>query len=409
MTKRILGIATALALTLAACGSSDDKGSDDTSASSEASASASETTEAPSSDDEGSTSEATDDDSSSEATDDTGSGEPVKAAWIFVGPINDGGWTTAHNEGRLTVEENLGDKVITTYKENVPEGPEVAQVIEDLVKDGNKIIFAASFGYGDAMIAAAEKYPDVKFEWATGFGDTPDNFSTYFGAGEESLYLTGMAAGAVTKSNIVGFVAPFPIPEVIRHINAYELGMQRVNPDAQLRVIWVNSWFDPAKERQAAESLISSGADVIANGGDSPAPGEAAKAAGVKWTGYDSDQSQNFPEIWLTAAVYDWGPYYTSQVEAVMNGTWEKDDYYGNMSDGFTDIAPMGKSVPAEAQEEINKVRQEIIDGTFDIFSGPIYDQSGTERVAEGEAMDFGTQMSIDWFVQGVDGDASGG
>ena len=328
----------------------------------------------------------------------------VKAAWIYVGPTNDGGWTTAHDNGRKAVETALGGKVVTTYKENVPEGPEVAQVIEDLVKDGNKIIFATSFGFGEAMAAAAAKYPDVKFEWATGIPSDLPNFSTYFGAGEQALYLSGMAAAMVTKSNKIGFVAPFPIPEVVRHINAYTLGAQSVNPDATVKVVWVNSWFDPPKERQAAESLIADGADVIASGGDSPAPGEAAKAAGVKWTGYDSDQGPNFPDIWLTAAIYDWGPYYTKQVQGVIDGNWQKGDYYGNMADGFTDIAPMGKSLTADQQAQINAKRDEIVAGTFDIFAGPIVDQAGKEQVSKGASMDFGTQMSINWFVKGVDG-----
>lgn len=334
--------------------------------------------------------------------------EPIKAAWIYVGPINDGGWTTAHDNGRKYVEEQLGDTVETTYKENVPEGPEVAQVIDDLVADGNSIIFATSFGFGDAMQAASEEYPDVAFEWATGIAPT-DNMGIYYGAGEQANYLAGMAAGEATESNIIGFVAPFPIPEVIRHINAYALGAQSVNPDAVVKVIWVNSWFDPTNERQAADSLISSGADVIASGGDSPAPGEAAKAAGIAWTGYDSDQSANFPDEWLTAAIYNWGPYYLQQVEAAAAGTWAPGAYYGDIADGFVDIAPFGTRVTQAAQDAITAKRQAIVDGSFDIFAGPISDQAGTVRVPEGEAMSFGDQMTVDWFVAGVDGSPTGG
>ncbi len=344
-------------------------------------------------------------DDSSDSSSDSGSSDgAVKAAWIYVGPTNDGGWTTAHDEGRKAVEKALGDKVETTYKENVPEGPEVAQTIDDLVKDGNKIIFATSFGFGDAMKAAAEKYPDVHFEWATGDAAT-DNMGIYFGAGEESLYLSGMAAGAATESGTIGFVAPFPIPEVIRHINAYALGVQAVKPDAVVKVVWVNSWFDPTKEKQAAESLIAGGADVIANGGDSPAPGEAAKAAKVAWTGYDSDQSENFPDEWLTAAVYDWGPYYTKQVQAAIDGTWKAGSYYGDLADGFTNIAPFGKRVTDETRTAIEAKKSEIIEGSFNEFQGPIVDQSGAEKVKAGEIMDFGEQMSIMWFVKGVEGE----
>ncbi len=381
------------ALLLAACGDDDD---DDAAASATAEDSGAATT-APAAEP-----------SPTVAASATESGGPIKAAWVYVGPINDGGWTTAHDNGRKFVEEQMGDAVETTYKENVPEGPEAAQVIDDLVADGNTIIFATSFGFGEAMTAAAEEYPDVAFEWATGIAPT-DNMGIYYGAGEQSNYLAGMSAGAATESNIIGFVAPFPIPEVIRHINAYALGAQSVNPDAVVKVVWVNSWFDPTNERQAADSLIASGADVIASGGDSPAPGEAAKAAGVAWTGYDSDQSANFPDEWLTAAVYNWGPYYLQQVQAAAAGTWAPASYYGSIADGFTDIAPFGARVTQETQDAITAKRQEIIDGTFDIFAGPISDQAGTVRIAEGEAMSFGDQMSVNWFVAGVEGDPAGG
>ncbi|MFN8051773.1 MAG: BMP family ABC transporter substrate-binding protein [Acidimicrobiales bacterium] len=344
------------------------------------------------------------DKASTDSSSDSGTKGALKAAWIYVGPTTDGGWTTAHDEGRKAVEKALGDKVKTTYKENIPEGPEVAQTIDDLVKDGNKIIFATSFGFGDAMIAAAKKYPDVHFEHATGIAPT-ENMGIYYGAGEEGNYLAGMAAGAATKSGTIGFVAPFPIPEVIRHINAYALGAQASNPDAKVKVVWVNSWFDPTKERQAADSLISGGADVIASGGDSPAPGEAAKAAGVAWTGYDSDQSSKFPDEWPTATTYDWGPYYTKQVQAVIDGTWKADAYYGDLKDGFVKLAPFGKRVSADTKAAIEKKKAAIEDGSFNEFSGPIVDQAGAEKVAAGKTLDFGDQMSINWFVKGVDGE----
>jgi basic membrane protein A len=346
--------------------------------------------------------------SSSDTAANGDSSKVVKAAWIYVGPTSDGGWTTAHDNGRKAVEKALGNKVKTEYKENIPEGPEVAQTIDSLVKDGNKIIFAASFGFGDAMKAAAEKYPDVKFLHATGIPNDIKNFGTYFGAGEQSLYLSGMAAGKATRANQIGFVAPFPIPEVIRHINAYTLGARSVNPDAIVKVVWINSWFDPASERKAAESLIAGGADVIASGGDSPAPGEAAKAAGVAWTGYDSDQSKDFADVWLTAAIYDWGPYYTKQVQSVLDGTWKKEDYYGNIKDGFTTIAPFGSRVEAETKTMIEAAKADIEAGKLDIFAGPIMAQDGTEKVAAGSSIPFGDQMSIDWFVKGVEGSAAG-
>ena len=368
----IIGLLAAMALIIGACGDDSDSGSGDGGSGS-------------------------------------GSDDVVKAAWIYVGPINDGGWTTAHDEGRKYVEEQLGDKVETTYKENVPEGPETLQVIEDLIKDGNDIIFATSFGFGAAMVEAAAEHPDVKFEWATGPDSAvSDNVAVYFGAGEDSIYLSGMAAGAATKNGTIGFVAPFPIPEVIRHINAYALGAQKVNPDAKVKVVWMNSWFAPDKERQAAESLIAEGADVIANGGDSPAPGEAAKAKNIPWTGYDSDQSENFPEIWLTAAVYDWGPYYLERVQAVIDGNWKTGNYYGDMSDGFTDLAPFGKIVSAETQAAIEAEKERLIATPQAEFTGPLLDQDGNEKVPAGTQMTNEELQVMDWFVQGVEGSAKG-
>jgi len=371
--KRNAWIAALLAgsLLASACGKSDDSGSDDT--------------------------------DSGSSTGQAGSDDVVKVAWILPGPINDGGWSTAHNEGRLAVEEHFGDKVETTYKESVADGPQADQVVADLVKDGYDLIFGASFGFGESLIPASEANPDIAFEHATGI-EPLDNMGIYFGAGEQSLYLTGMAAGAETTSNLIGFVAPFPIPEVIRHINAYTLGAQAMNPDAQVKVVWTNSWFDPETERKAAESLIADGADVIANGGDGPAPGEAAQAAGVAWTGYDADQSENFPDIWLTAALYHWGDYYIGQVQKLIDGTWEPGDYYGNIADGLTDIAPFGKRVSAETQAKIMEKRDEYIAGTFDETAGPIYDQDGELKIPEGEVMSHADQMSVMWFVKGVIG-----
>src|SRR3954463_11168295 len=269
-----------------------------------------------------------------------------KAAWIYVGPHNDGGWAQAHNEGRLYVQKQLGSKVITTYKENVPEGPQAAQVIDSLVRDGNKIIFATSFGFGDAMFAAAKKYPDVKFEHATGY-KSAKNFAVYFGAGEDAIYLSGMAAGAATKTGVIGYVVPFPIPEVIRHANAFALGGQAAHPGAKVKLVWTKSWFDMAKEKKAAESLAAAGADVIGQNVDSPAAGQFAESAKIPWVGYDSNAKKFAKNSWLTAAVYNWGPYYVKRTTAAMNGTWKTGSYYGNMKDGFTLLAPYGSGVSA--------------------------------------------------------------
>ena len=232
-----------------------------------------------------------------------------KAAWIYVGPHNDDGWSQAHDKGRLYAQKPLGSRVETTYKELVPEGPQTAQVIESLIRDGNKIIFATSFGFQPAMVAAAKQHPDVKFEMATGTAQSK-NMAEYFGAGEDAIYLSGMAAGAATKKGLIGYVVPFAIPEVIRHANAFALGAQATHPGAKVRLIWTNSWLDQAKEKKAAQSLVAAGSDVLGQNVDSPAAGQFAESKGVPWVGYDSDARTFAPKQWLTAAVYNWGPYY---------------------------------------------------------------------------------------------------
>jgi basic membrane protein A len=338
----------------------------------------------------------------------TTSNTPFKAAWIYVGPINDGGWTTAHDKGRQYVVQQLGSQIKTTYKENVPEGPQVSQVIDSLVADGNKIIFGTSFGFQDQLAAAAKKYPKVYFEQAT--GDKLDaNMAEFFGAAEDADYLTGMAAGAASKSGKIGFVAPFPIPEVIREINAFTLGAQVTNPKATVQVVWTNTWFDPGKEKKAAESLIAAGVDVLGQGQDSPATGDAAKAKGLKWAGYDSDQSAYAPDQWLTATVYNWGPYELTRIKAAMDGSWKSGSYYGGLKDNFVDLAPFGKSVDAATQSAINAKKQTLKDGSFYEFAGPLKDQSGKVKVAAGTKLGLSDILSMNWFVQGVIGNPAGG
>jgi basic membrane protein A len=331
-----------------------------------------------------------------------------KAAWIYVGPTSDAGWTKAHDNGRLYVAEHLGSKVTTTFKENVPEGSQVTQVIDSLVADGNKIIFATSFGFQDQVAAAAKKYPNVYFEMATGFKlDT--NLAEFFGAAEDADYLTGMAAGAASKSGKIGFVAPFAIPEVIREINAFTLGAQATHPGATVQVSWTSTWFDPVKEKAAAESLISvGGVDVLGQGQDSPATGEAAKAHNLKWAGYDSDQSAFAPDNWLTGTIYHWGPYELTRVQAAIDGTWKSGSYYGSLADGFVDIAPFGKSVDAATQTKIKDKKSALIAGSFYEFTGPLKDQSGKVKVADGVKLTLDQILTMDWFVQGVIGKATG-
>ncbi len=333
--------------------------------------------------------------------------DPVKAAWIYVGPHNDGGWSQAHDEGRLYVDKKHGAMVKTTYKENVPEGPQVAQVIESLIRDGNKIIFATSFGFQNAMAAAAAKHPDVKFEMATG-NKQSKNMAEYFGAGEDAIYLSGMAAGAASKTGVIGYIVPFPIPEVIRHANAFALGAQAVNPKATVKLVWTLSWFAPDKEKKAAESLKAAGADVIGQNVDSPAAGQFAESAGLPWVGYDSNASKFAPKQWLTAAVYNWGPYYASRVQAVMDGTWKTGFYYGNIKDGLIDIAPFGPSVSAKTKAAIAAKKKALIAGTWNEFQGPITDQAGKVRIAAGKRPSVADLYAMDYLVKGIEGSPKG-
>ena len=330
-----------------------------------------------------------------------------KAAFIYVGPHDDGGWSQAHDKGRLYLQKKLGSKVQTTFKENVPEGPQTGQVIESLIRDGNKIIFATSFGFQPAMVAAAKKHPDVKFEMATGTAQSK-NMAEYFGAGEDAIYLSGMAAGAATKKGVIGYVVPFAIPEVIRHANAFALGAQATHPGVKVRLIWTNSWFDPGKEKKAAQSLHAAGADVLGQNVDSPAAGQYAESKGIPWVGYDSDARMFAPKQWLTAAVYDWGPYYLRRTKAAMNGSWKTGFYYGTIKDGMIKLAPYGPKVTAKTKAAIAKKRAAIVRGTFYEFAGPLYDQKGKLRIPKGKRMSVKDLYGMNWLVKGVIGSAKG-
>jgi basic membrane protein A len=330
-----------------------------------------------------------------------------KAAWIYVAPHNDGGWSQAHDQGRLYVQRKLGGKVVTTFKENVPEGPQVAQVIESLIRDGNKIIFATSFGFQNAMVAAAKKHPDVKFEMATGTAQSK-NMAEYFGAGEDAIYLSGMAAGAATKKGVVGYVVPFAIPEVIRHANAFALGAQATHPGVKVKLIWTNAWFDPGKETKAAQNLHASGADVLGQNVDSPAAGQYAEKKGIPWVGYDSDAHKFAPKQWLTAAIYNWGPYYLRKTQAAINGTWKTNFYYGNLKDKMVGLASYGPKVTAKTKAAIAAKKAALINGTFYEFAGPLYDQKGTLKIPKGKRMSLKDLYGMTWLVKGVIGSAKG-
>jgi basic membrane protein A len=328
-----------------------------------------------------------------------------KVAWIYVGPHNDAGWSQAHDAGRLYVQKALGSKVQTTYKENIAVGPQLQQTVASLVQQGYKMIFGTSYGFFDKKLAA--KYPDVLFEQATGT-DTAKNLSEYFGAAEDTVFLSGMAAGAASKSGHLGYVVAYPIPEVIRHANAFALGAQLTHPGATVRLVWTNSWFDPAKEKKAAESLVSAGSDVLGQNVDSPATGQLAESKSIPWVGYDSDAKKFAPKSWLTAAVYDWGPYYLKRVKQAMAGTWKSGFYYGSIKDGFTGLAPYGPDVSAKTKAAIAAKMKALESGSFYEFAGPLYDQNGKLMVPKGKRLTVNDLYAMNWLVKGVIGSPKG-
>jgi basic membrane protein A and related proteins len=347
------------------------------------------------------------DDGAAAEDDGEGDDDVLRVGFVHTSPVTDGGWTTSHDRGAQAVAEEFGDAVEITTVDSVAEGPDAERVIEDLARQGHDLIFATSFGFMEPMMAVAEQYPDVVFEHATGYM-TAENMGNYFGAAEEGRYLEGMAAAAASETGNLGYVAAFPIPEVLRGINAWTLGARSVNPDATVRVVWTSTWYDPETEGQAAEGLLDAGVDAIGMHQDTPATGQAADAVGAKWTGYHTDRSDEVPDAWLTATVWDWAPFYIETVREVMDDTWTSESYYGSMADGMVNLAPFGESVPEDIRGEIETRQQEIVDGEFEPFTGPIVDQDGNEVLAEGETMTLDELLSIDFFVEGVVGSPTG-
>ncbi|AET69970.1 putative ABC-type transport system, periplasmic component/surface lipoprotein [Desulfosporosinus orientis DSM 765] len=328
--------------------------------------------------------------------------EKIKVAFVYVGPVGDAGWSFAHDQGRKYLEEKIPE-VESTIMESVPEGADSERVITQLAEKGNKIIFTTSFGYMDPTINVAKNYPDVTFMHNSGY-KTADNVGTYFGRMYQARYLTGIVAGKTTKSNLIGYVAAMPIPEVIRGIDAFTLGVRSVNPDAKVKVVWTNTWYDPAMEKDAAKSLLTAGADVIAQHQDTPGPMQAAEEAGKYGIGYNMDMSKMAPKAVLTSAVWNWGPYYEKVVKSVMDKTWKSDQYWGPMSDGIVDIAPYGPMVSDETKQLVADAKAKIVSNKWDVFTGPIKDQTGAVKVPEGQVMSDQDMLSLDWFVEGVDG-----
>jgi basic membrane protein A len=341
------------------------------------------------------------------AQDATPAGEPIRVGFVYVSPIGDLGWTYAHDQGRLALEEALPN-VETGYQESVPENPADAErVIRQFAQDGYDVIFTTSFGYMDPTINVAKDFPDTTFIHISGF-KTAENVGTGFGKIEEPRFVSGQLAGAMTESNQIGYVAAFPIPEIIRGINAFTLGVREANPEATVRVVWTNTWFDPAKERAAAEALLDGGVDVIAQHQDSAGPQQAAEDRGLYGIGYNADMAPLAPDAVITSAIWNWGPYYIDIVESVMDGTWKSEQYWGGWQDGIVDLAPIAEFVPEEirttAEEEIARFKsgEETI---YTIFTGPIADQTGEIRVPEGQSMTDEELLSMNWFVEGVQGD----
>ena len=328
--------------------------------------------------------------------------EKLKVAFVYVGPVGDAGWTYAHDQARKYLESKMPD-VQTVFVESVPEGADAERVITQLVEQGAKIVFTTSFGYMDPTINVAKKYPNVTFMHCSGFKTAP-NVGTYFGRMYQARYLSGIAAGKQTTSNVIGYVAAFPIPEVVRGINAFTVGVRSVNPQAKVKVIWTNTWYDPAKEKQAAMSLLDAGADVIAQHQDTPGPMQAAEEKGKFGIGYNTDMSKMAPKAVMTSPIWNWGPYYVKVVESVKNKTWKNDQYWGSMADNIVDLAPYGPMVKDDTKKLIDEARKKIVAGQWDVFWGPVKDQGGAVKIAAGQKMSDADMLGFNWFVEGVEG-----
>lgn len=331
--------------------------------------------------------------------------DKTKVGFVYVGSIGDGGWTYEHNKSRLAVEEHFGDKVETTYVENVPEGPDAERVMTQMALSGHDLIFTTSFGYMDPTIAVAAKFPDVKFEHATGYKQA-DNVSVYSARFYEGRAVQGHIAGKMTKSNIIGYIASFPIPEVIRGINSAYIHAKKVNPDVQFKIIWAYTWFDPAKEADAAKALIEQGADVILQHTDSTAPQAAAKEAGNVITfGQASDMSDYAPFPRVSSIIDNWAPYYIARTQAVMDGTWESVSTWDGISTGMVEIGEITDAVPADVKAEAIALRDSLSDGSYHAFTGPLNKQDGSAWLADGETADDGTLAGMGFYVEGIEGE----
>ena len=330
--------------------------------------------------------------------------DPTKVGFIYVGPVGDLGWSYQHDLGRQAVEAAFGDKVETSFVESVPEGADAERVLTQMALAGTDIIFTTSFGYMDPTINVAAKFPDVKFEHATGY-KRADNVSTYSGRFYEGRHVIGLIAGRMTKSNTIGYIASFPIPEVIQGINAAYLAAKSVNPDVKFKIVWAFTWFDPKIEADAANALIDQGADVIMQHTDSPAAMTIAQEKGVWAFGQASDMAAFGPDVQLTSIMDNWGPYYVRRVQAVMDGTWTSTDTWEGIGPGMNLMAPFSAKMPADVAAEAQAAIDAIAAGTFHPFTGPINKQDGTPWLAAGEVADDGTLAGLNFYVEGIEGD----
>lgn len=333
--------------------------------------------------------------------------EPLKIAFAYVGPVGDGGWTFAHDNARKALEKEYGDKIVTSFVEKVPESADAERVFRDLVGQGNKLIFGTTFGYMEPMLKVAPDATDVKFEHATGYKTAP-NLRTYDSRTYEGAYMAGVIAGAMTKSNTLGVVASIPIPEVVRNINSFTLGAQSVNPKITTKVVWVNEWFNPPKETEAATALINGGADVLMQNTDSAAVLKTAQDKGKRAFGWDSDMTAYGPQAHLGSAVINWAPYYIKATKDALEGTWSTGSVWWGVKEGAIDMVSIAADVPAETKAKIDEIKKGLKDGTFSIWKGPIADNTGKEVVAAGAVADDQFLSGIKFYVKGVEGKVPG-
>ena len=334
--------------------------------------------------------------------------EPLKIAFAYVGPVGDGGWTFAHDNARKALEKEFGDKIQTSFVENVPESADAERVIRDMAGQGNKLIFGTTFGYMETMLKVAPDFKDVKFEHATGY-KSAENMRTYDSRTYEGAYMAGLIAGKMSKTGTLGVVASVPIPEVIRNINSFTLGAQTSNPKIKTKVVWVNEWFNPPKETEAATSLINGGADVLFQNTDSPAVLKTAQDKGKRAFGWDSDMTAYGPKAHLASAIINWTPYYIKATKDALDGSWKTGGVWWGVKEGAIDIVSIADDVPAETKAKVDAVRAGLKDGSFAIWKGPLVDNTGKTLLKKDEVADDKFLSGVNFYVKGVEGKVPGG